>query len=106
MNCSNLTDETYAFLVNLYGEYLNRLKEGDSIETAKTFKNDPIGEVDPVVSADPDSDAYIDELRDSGYLEEYISGDFELTNMAIKLMEARFSKNLASVIDFIKGLKL
>lgn len=106
MNCSDLTDETYAFLVNLYGEYLQRLRDGASIEAAKFFKNDPIGEVDPVISADPDSDAYIDELMDSQYAKVYMSGDFELTKKSIKLMETRFSKNLASVIDFIKGLKL
>lgn len=105
MNCSDLTDETYAFLVRLYGEYLQRLKDGASIKAAKRFNDDPIGEVDPVISSDPDSDTYIEELRDSEYVIMYITGDFDLTNKAIKLMEARFYKNVASVIDFIKGLK-
>lgn len=105
MNNSDLTNETYGFLVLLYREYLQRIKDGYDIESAALFSNDPIGETDAVILGEPDSKTYIHELNDKGYIKEYIAGDFELNRSAIKLMETGFSRSLDKVLNFISALK-
>nr|DAJ45568.1 MAG TPA: hypothetical protein [Caudoviricetes sp.] len=105
MNNSDLTNETYDFLVLLYCEYLQRIKDGCDIENAALFNNDPIGLVDYVISSEPDSGTYIDELQEHEYINSFIAGDFELNRSAIKLMETRFSRSLDKVLNFINALK-
>ena len=105
MTDSELTNEAYDFLVLLYHEYLQRIKDGYDIENAALFSNDPIGKIDPIIAGEPNSDTYIYELIDNGYIKEYITGDFELNRSAIKLMETRFSKSLDKVMSFISALK-
>lgn len=105
MNNSDLTNETYDFLVLLYREYLQRIKDGYDIENAALFNSDPLGLVDSVISSEPDAKTYIDELQEHGYITVYISGDFELNRSAIKLMETRFSKSLDNVLSFIGAIK-
>lgn len=105
MNNSDLTNETYDFLVLLYREYLQRLKDGYDIRNAALFSNDPLGLIDSVIASEPDARTYIRELNENGYISASVMGNFEINRSAIKLMETRFSRSLDNVLNFINALK-
>ena len=105
MNNSDLTNETYDFLVLLYREYLQRIKDGYDIRSAALFNNDPLGLIDSVIASEPDARTYIRELNENGYISASVMGNFEINRSAIKLMETRFSRSLDNVLNFINALK-
>lgn len=105
MNNSDLTNETYDFLVLLYREYLQRIKDGYDIRSAALFNNDPLGLIDSVIASEPDARTYIQELKRNGYINASVTGNFEINHSAIKLMETRFSRSLKNVLNFINALK-
>lgn len=105
MNDSDLTNETYDFLVLLYREYLQRIKDGYDIRNAALFNNDPLGLIDSVIASEPDARTYIQELKRNGYINASVTGNFEINHSAIKLMETRFSRSLKNVLNFINALK-
>lgn len=105
MNNSDLTNETYDFLVLLYREYLQRIKDGYDIRSAALFNNDPLGLIDSVIASEPDARKYIQELNKNGYIIASVMGNFEINRSAIKLMETRFSRSLENVLNFINALK-
>lgn len=105
MNNYDLTNETYDFLVLLYREYLQRIKDGYDIRNAALFNNDPLGLIDSVIASEPDARTYIRELKRNGYINASVTGNFEINHSAIKLMETRFSRSLKNVLNFINALK-
>lgn len=105
MNNSDLTNETYDFLVLLYREYLQRIKDGYDIRNAALFNNDPLGLIDSVIASEPDARTYIQELNENGYVTAFVAGYFVINRSAIKFMETRFSRSLDKVINFINALK-
>ncbi len=105
MNNSDLTNETYDFLVLLYREYLQRIKDGYDIRNAALFNNDPLGLIDSVIASEPDARTYIQELNENGYVTVFVAGYFVINRSAIKFMETRFSRSLDKVINFINALK-
>ena len=105
MNNANLTDEAYAFLVQLYCEYLNRLKNGMPASQAVVFSNDLLDGIDEVFATEPEADDFLHELSAQNFVTVSIGGTVVLTRSAIRVMESRFGNNVAKILEFIRTIR-
>ncbi len=98
----NLTRDADKILCTLYGEYLNRRKDGSSKEDAAAFNpsQDIQDELFPDTPLDDLNDA-LSELNKAGFIKMNITDSFELQKSAIIDLEGRFKKGLIEVTDFI-----
>lgn len=98
-----LTRLTDAFLCEVYKEYLERLKDGESLCQAITFQNNFEVKCN-AAATNPEDDVNqaLLELKSAGFVTMNIIGDFKLTPDAVSFMEHRFQNNLTKLIDFLK----
>lgn len=99
------TKDTSKVLVSIYKMYLERRKEGQSKTVAKQFDFEFYKDV-PCLSSWSEDDVCdsLSELSNSGFIKEYISGDFEIQNALIIQMENRFKNGLSDVTKYLADI--
>lgn len=100
-----LTKEADKLLAVMYKEYLARRKEGQGKGSASHFEGTYLAGLTPI-SAWPEENLYdaINELKRKGLAKAYITGDCELSEEAIAIMEDRFADGLAAVSSYLVQL--
>lgn len=99
------TKDTSKILTAIYKTYLERLNNGYSKSDAKYFELDFYKNIPALSSCSEDDVIYsIEELSDTGFVDEYISGDFQVQNSLIAHMENRFQKEIAIVTKYLADL--
>lgn len=97
-----LTKLADKFLCSTYKTFLERRTQGYSLDRSKQFKNN-FEQREPYILDFNIEDVgdILDELKSIGFVKEWVSGDFLLTNNAIIYMEKRFKNGLIELTDFI-----
>lgn len=97
-----LTKLADKFLCSTYKTFLERCAQGYSLDRSKQFKNN-FEQREPYILDFNIEDVgdILDELKSIGFVKEWVSGDFLLTNNAIIYMEKRFKNGLIELTDFI-----
>lgn len=100
-----LTKEADKLLAVMYREYLARRKEGQGKQSAGRFDDMYLAGLSPI-SAWPSEDlsCALNELEEAGLAKVYITGDCELTDAAVAIMEDRFTDGLAAVAGYLVQL--
>lgn len=98
----NVTKDSEKVICCIYKMYLERRKNGESRDNASLFDED-FYKSDKNLSKwnERDITSCLEELANSGYINAFINGEFELLASAIKEMENRFKNGLSEVIDII-----
>ena len=97
-----LTKLADKFLCSTYKTFLVRRAQGYSLDRSKQFKNN-FEQREPYILDFNIEDVgdILNELKSVGFVKEWVSGDFLLTNNAIVYMESRFKNGLIELTDFI-----
>lgn len=99
------TKDTSKILTAIYKTYLERLNNGYSKSAAKYFELDFYKSITALSSwSEDDVIDSIEELSDAEFVDEYISGDFQVQNLLIVHIENRFKKELATVTKYLADL--
>lgn len=100
-----LTKEAGKLLAVMYKEYLSRRKEGQGKGSAKYFDWMYLAGLTPI-SAWPEGDLSdaLNELKRHGLATVYITGDCELSDDAIAILEDRFVDGLVAVTAYVSQL--
>lgn len=98
----NLTKEAEKMLAVAYKIFLDRRKQGKSRLDSKRFNLALLGNIKPFDTW-PDSDIndVVFELAQNCMVKVYLGGDFDLTDLAIAVMQTRFKNGLIDVLSFI-----
>lgn len=101
MSDIKLSKDATKVLCTIYKEYLSRIKQGVPKPNAIIF------EIRDITRLFPNIDISIEtsELSNNSLINQWINGEFELSQSGIIYMENRVGDTIDKIVDFISKLK-